>query len=74
MQAQPSKNGAPKGGTAKGWGPKVGPRRVGGPKFRSFFSLSRHHSALSVSLLWVSLLVELAMTYLGPVLLRPSPT
>ena len=53
---KPRKGGAPKGGALKGGAPKggstnlekVGPRRVGapkggGPKFRAFFSLSRHN-------------------------------
>ena len=59
----PNPGGAPKGGAPKGLGPrrvapkggapKGGARRVGGPKFRAFSSLSRHHFALFVSL-WVS--------------------
>ena len=31
------KGGAPKGGGPEGWRPKVGPRRVGGPKFCALF-------------------------------------
>ena len=38
-----SKGGSPKGGAPKGSGSKGGARRVGGPKFRAFFPLSRHH-------------------------------
>ena len=53
---------APEGWAPEGWGrkggaPKGGLRRVGGPKFRAFSSLSRHRFTLSVSL-WVSFLVE----------------
>ena len=50
------KGGAPKGGAPKGRAPKGGrpegweARRVGGPKFRAFSSLSRHSFAVSVSL------------------------
>ena len=40
---------ASKGGP-QGWGRRVGPRRVVGPKFRAFSSFSRHRFALSVSL------------------------
>ena len=49
----PPKGVLPKGGAPKGGAPKGGPRRVGGPKFRAFLSLSRHHFALFVSI-WVS--------------------
>ena len=40
-----SQRGPRRGGTEprKGGAPKGGPRRVGGPKFRAFFTLSRSH-------------------------------
>ena len=48
VQAQPGKNGAPKGAAPKGGAPKGGR-----PNISRFFSLSRHHFALFVSI-WVS--------------------
>ena len=42
------KGGAPKGGAQKGGAPKGGaPKGGGGPKFRAFFSLSRHNFSAS---------------------------